>query len=53
MFSLVCHRPLFQPFKKNNNKNFLGEKQKNYLCLGLLLGNWSFIIHVVNKSMYI
>ena len=44
---------IFQPFKKNNNKNFLRDKQKNYLCLGLLLGNWSFIIHVVNKSMYI
>ena len=44
---------IFQPFKKNNNKNFLRDKQKNYLCLGLLLGNCSFIIHVVNKSMYI
>ena len=44
---------IFQPFKKNNKKNFLRDKQKNYLCLGLLLGNCSFIIHVVNKSMYI
>ena len=53
MFSLVYDCPLFQPFKKIQQQNFWREKQKNYFCLGLLLGNWSLIIHVVNKSMYI
>ena len=43
--------PLLTFQEKQQQKLF--ERQINYLCLGLLLGNWSFIIQVVNKSMYI